>query len=388
MYFPMFEAELQAKGLPADLKYLAVVESALTPHAISHVGATGLWQFMRPTAREYGLQITKYIDERCDPVMSTRAAIQYLTNLYRAFDSWELAMAAYNAGPGRIRLAIRKSGTQDYWDLQKYLPKETQAYVPGFIAASYILNYYSDHGLQPAFPTPDLLETTAVPIYKNLNFSQIETVTGLPVDVIRNLNPKYVRQFIPQSETGHLLVLPTNSAASMQQFLASGRDIGLLANAAEVASIETGVEMEYVNKLVEHTYIVRSGDNLYNISRKYDCSVADLQRWNNMSGTMLRIGQRMKVKRMERVLVKTQSSAPAFTATVRQLISIKPLTGKDFFTAADERVKNELTATPVIRQTPDLTGSSKILQRRTSAYSLVGAEAFQNQEMMPGQRLK
>ena len=193
IYFPMFEELLEANGLPVDLKYLAVVESALTPQAISRVGATGLWQFMKTTGREYGLHITKYIDDRCDPEMSTKAAIKYLGNLYRQFDSWELAMAAYNAGPGRVRYAIRKSGSKDYWKLQGYLPRETRAYVPGFIAASYVLNYYQDHGLEPAFPGDDLLQTATMQVFEDISFSKIGQITGVTEEIIYHLNPKYIR---------------------------------------------------------------------------------------------------------------------------------------------------------------------------------------------------
>lgn len=320
LYFPMFEQELEAAGLPTDLKYLAVVESALYPHAISPVGATGLWQFMRPTARECGLYVSKYVDERCDPVKSTRAAIRYLTMLYTQFDSWELAMAAYNSGPGRVRYAIRRSGTKDYWKLQRYLPRETRAYVPGFIAASYVLNFYEDHGLNPVFPEQSMHETESVLVHEGISFSEIQTVTGVPSEVITLLNPIFVRKYIPHSESGHTLILPATAALTMRAYLAS--DKGLV-EVTEFEGIETGVDLEYVDRLVDEIYYVRPGDNLYNIARHNGCSVDDLKTWNRLSGNTIHIGQKLKIRKMVKVLVR--AVPPVITPPAREQIVFTPL---------------------------------------------------------------
>jgi membrane-bound lytic murein transglycosylase D len=346
---------------------------------------------MRPPVREYGLQITKYVDERCDPVMSTKAAITYLQNLYRQFDSWELAMAAYNAGPGRVRYAIRKSGSKDYWELQAYLPKETRSYVPGFIAASYVLNYYQDHGLQPAFPGSDLMLTATIPVFKNLDFSLIQQVTGVAYEVICNLNPKYIRKFIPQTEGGHILVLPASAAATMAAFLNSDGDVAAMANTG-FAGIETGVEMEYVDRLIEHAYYVKSGDNLYNLAKKHDCTVSELQKWNKLPGTMLRIGQRLKIMKMEKVLVKVAQPAPVLIAVpARKTLEIARLSTPGTEPAAIDQMvsaRERAMPTPVFRPAPDLSGSATILRRRTSARDLgVLQPARSNGLLLPGKRL-
>lgn len=390
LYFPMFEAELLAGGLPVDLKYLAVVESALTPYATSRVGATGLWQFMRPTAREMGLQITKYVDERCDPILSTKAAISYLTFLYKQFDSWELAMAAYNAGPGRVRYAIRKSGTKDYWKLQGHLPKETRAYVPGFIAASYVMNYYQDHGLQPMIPSSDLIQTATIKVFKNLDFSKVQQVTGVAYEVINTLNPKYIRQFVPQSEQGHDLILPAHATTTMLTYLNEGGDVEVTEDAGFIG-IETGVEMEYVDRMMTHTFTVKSGDNLYNLAKKHNCSVDELQRWNKLSGTMLRIGQQLKVQRMEKVLVKMDKPIIIAAPPVRRAIHVAALnTDQSFTSPVTKSLQPAQTSmpAPVLRATPDLSGSSTtILRRRMSAREMGVLPVHHRTTILPGHRL-
>ena len=391
MYFPMFEEELLAGGLPVDLKYLAVVESALTPHAISRVGATGLWQFMRPTAREVGLQITKYIDERCDPVMSTKAAITYLRNLYNQFDSWELAMAAYNAGPGRVRFAIRKSGSQDYWKLQGYLPKETRSYVPGFIAASYVLNYYQDHGLVPAILSTDLTQTETVQVFNNLDFAQVQRITGVAFEVINHLNPKYIRNFIPQSDGGHTLVLPASAATTMRTYLNAGGDVAMMEH-GEFAEIEAGVEMEYVDRLVEHIYVVKSGDNLYALAKKHHCTVSELQKWNKLSGSMLRIGQRLKILKMEKVLVKAVSPVMISPSPVRRKLNIPKLNPPDTEASSIAQVvrlgQENVIPTPVVKSSPDLSGSVRVLRRRLSAREMGASPDNTGVPLLPGRRLR
>lgn len=365
VYFPMFEQELSASGLPEDLKYLAVIESALVPQAISRVGATGLWQFMKPTAKEYGLYMSRYIDERCDPVKSTRAAINYLSYLYKQFESWELAMAAYNAGPGRVRYAIRKSGSKDYWKLQAYLPKETRSYVPGFIAASYVLNYYHDHGLVPEYPNNDIVNTGQMVVYRDVTFTQVQQATGLDMETISFLNPSYIRKFIPNSVTGHLLVLPAHLLPVMEAYLAlDGTNEGQEAFDAML----TGVDMEYANRLVEHTYHVKAGDNLYNIARNNNCTVSDLQKWNRISGTTIHIGQRLKIMKMERVLIRATTVVVAEDASAsRTMIEMRALPPQPLIPTPLDRIRQSPNAPsgpfePVIRTGPDL--STPPVQRR------------------------
>lgn len=219
MYFPLFERKLRERGMPDDLKYLSVIESGLLPHAKSRVGAVGLWQFMKPTARMQGLKINRYIDERRDPEKSTDAALDYLETLYNKFGDWALAMAAYNCGPGNMRKAIRKAGSKDFWKVKKYLPRETRQYIPKFIAMSYLMNYYYTHDLEPELPHNDLLNTSTSKVVHNVNFKDISREHGVDLEVIQILNPTFIRNFIP-GEGNYKLTLPT------QQMMAYIQELG------------------------------------------------------------------------------------------------------------------------------------------------------------------
>lgn len=211
IYFPLFEDIFKRKGLPLDLKYLSVVESGLRPVATSRSGAAGLWQFMRPTGRMMGLEINRTIDERRDIEKSTEAAAEYLLHLYERFDDWTLAIAAYNCGPGNLRKAIRKSGgKRNFWEIAKYLPKETREYVPKFIAISYVMNYYYEHDLVPEIPDESLTNTSTAQVFETINLRNLSKELDIDIKVLKTLNPSYIRNYIPKSEEGtYNLVLPT-----------------------------------------------------------------------------------------------------------------------------------------------------------------------------------
>jgi len=212
LYFPTFERILREKGLPDDLKYLSVVESGLKAAATSRSGAAGLWQFMRPTGRMMGLKITRTVDERRDIEKSTVAAADYLYQLYTKFDDWTLAIAAYNCGPGNMRKAIRKSGgKRNFWEIEKYLPRETRNYVPKFIAMTYVMNYYYDHDLIPVMPDETLINTSRARVFEEINLKKLSTDLDIELATMRILNPSFVRNYIPKSEDGkYYLVLPTD----------------------------------------------------------------------------------------------------------------------------------------------------------------------------------
>ena len=211
IYFPSFEQILREKGLPTDLKYLSVIESGLKPSATSRSGAAGLWQFMRPTGKMMGLNISSTVDERRDVEKSTKAAAEYLLKLYNQFDDWTLAIAAYNCGPGNMRKAIRKSGgKKSFWEVMKYLPRETREYIPKFIAMTYVMNYYYEHDLMPAIPNQDLINTSTAKVYESLNLYKLSKELNIELATMRTLNPSFIRNYIPKSENGiYNLVLPT-----------------------------------------------------------------------------------------------------------------------------------------------------------------------------------
>ena len=211
LFFPIFEKNLQEKNLPDDLKYVAVVESNLEPMAMSKSGASGLWQFIKSTGKMQGLEINNYIDERRDPEKSTVAALDYLAYLYKSFDDWTLALAAYNCGPGNVRKAIRRSGgSKDYWVIRKHLPKETQKYVPRIIAAMYLMKYYHEHNLQPTLPNTDLINTMKINDGKGHSFKKLADVLDVDYKMLRYLNPMYKTKSFPKNDGHHTLIIPSS----------------------------------------------------------------------------------------------------------------------------------------------------------------------------------
>ena len=211
LYFPMFEEALSRKGLPDDLKYLSVVESSLNPRAKSPTGAAGLWQFMKGTARQYGLRVDHVVDERYDPVKSTEAALNYLSDLYEKFDDWNLALSAYNSGPGRVGKSIRKANSYNYESVAQYLPKETRNYLPNFIAVSYLFNYYALHDLTPSYPNATFKKQQLVKLYDKESFSSIAERFGCNYKIIALLNPSYLLKYVPKSDQGNNILIPNYS---------------------------------------------------------------------------------------------------------------------------------------------------------------------------------
>jgi len=210
-YFPIIEAEIRKRKLPDELKVLAIIESSLRPTVRSRVGAVGMWQFMQGTGKQYGLTINHSVDERRDALRSSEAAMDYLLDLNKRFGDWTLALAAYNCGPGRVSKAIRSSGGSTFWEIQAYLPKETREYVPKFIAALYIMNYYYMHDLSASKPKLDLQTTSLTKVYKKMSFSDISSKTGISTELIRKMNPAFIQHYIPENLKGYNLLLPEHS---------------------------------------------------------------------------------------------------------------------------------------------------------------------------------
>ncbi|MBU6340554.1 MAG: transglycosylase SLT domain-containing protein [Bacteroidetes bacterium] len=290
-FFPLFEEKLQAEGIPKDLKYLAVVESALNPKAVSKVGATGLWQFMPATGSEYGLHTNSAVEDRSNPVKSTEAAVRYLRDLYGQFNDWALALAAYNSGPTRVNSAIKKAGSRNFWDIMRFLPKETRNYVPAFIAASYICNFYQVHEINPTIPDLDEQITGYINIFDGLSFRSISDATGIDVDVIRNLNPGFKRDYVPPSTDGNYVLLPKRVMPAFIRYLNSISD-----RAYAIDNNET-----YINSTMGDGRYWKSTTNagkqetLDQIAQRHGLIADHLKTWNGLSSTYLNPGQEISI---------------------------------------------------------------------------------------------
>jgi membrane-bound lytic murein transglycosylase D len=298
IYFPLFQDVLFQNDLPEELKALSLVESALHNRAISRVGAMGLWQFMAPTARAYGLQVDANIDERRDTRRSTEAAAAYLKDLYKQFSNWELAIAAYNSGGGRVIRALKRGRGTTYWSIRGDLPRETANYVPAFIAASYLLEHFEKHGLSPKFPAEELLLTTSILVHQELSFEQVEKLTGVSMETIDFLNPAFSRKAIPASAKGYYLTLPSKVMEKVRVYLESNRPDGVSKpelftsmNAPKVRDISAA------SALVEETHEVSTGETLEELAQLYGCTVDKIKEWNKLDTLALVSGQSLKIFR-------------------------------------------------------------------------------------------
>lgn len=298
-YFPMIEDVFDSYGLPAELKYMAVIESALNPNAVSRMGATGLWQFMYSTGRMYGLTINSVVDERRDPLKSTHAAAKYMRDLYKIYNDWVLVIAAYNCGPGNVNKAIRRSGNKkDYWDIYYRLPRETRGYIPMYIAAAYGINYYQEHQIMPmALNIP--VATDTIMINKDIHLSQISAVMGIPLGELRALNPQYRTGLVPGSSKPLALTLPMSHLGDFIDLNDTIRnykpDVYLSKNtqiADPTRSSNVPADIKGKSKLY---YTVQDGDNLGFISEWYRVSLSDLRYWNNVYRNTIRVGQKLVV---------------------------------------------------------------------------------------------
>ena len=283
-YFPIFEQALDRHDLPLELKYLPVVESGLNPTARSHAGARGLWQFMYATAKYQGLRIDSYIDERRDPYRSSEAACVFLSKLYKTYGDWYLALAAYNAGPGNVNRAIRRSGgKRNFWEIRFYLPRETRNYVPAFMAVVYLMEYHAEHNIYPIDIRPPHAFVDTVMVHEVLRFDQIAQAVGVKQSDVAHLNPMYRLDVIPATVEHWPLVLPSSKIPA---FLA-------LQDSVSNFKPELTPDIVFVPEPV--TYRVKSGDVLGKIADRYGVSVRQLREWNDLSGSMIKIGQKLLI---------------------------------------------------------------------------------------------
>ncbi|MCC8134960.1 MAG: transglycosylase SLT domain-containing protein [Tannerellaceae bacterium] len=292
-YFPIIEQVLDEHDLPIELKYLAIVESALNPTAISRVGAAGIWQFMLPTAKSYGLEINSLIDERRDPVKATHAACNYFKDMYAIYGDWNLVLASYNCGPGNINKAIRRSGGKtDFWNIYPYLPKETRSYVPLFIAANYIMNYHCEHNIcsvQTNLP----LATDTIMVHQALHFEQVADLLQIEIEQLRALNPQYKRDIIPGNTQPSVLKLPAAQAYAFieqEDTVYTHRIEELLAN--YLPATEEGSSSSRREQI---THIAKQGETLYTIADVYGVTAKEIRTWNGLSSNRVASGKRLRL---------------------------------------------------------------------------------------------
>lgn len=333
LYFNMFEEKLANHDMPIELKYLSVIESGLRPQVKSRVGALGLWQFMYRTGKMYGLEQNSYIDERMDPELATEAACRYLKQLYSMYGDWNMALASYNAGPGNVNKAIRRSGGKmTYWEIRPFLPRETQGYVPNFIAMSYMMTYHAEHNVIPREPMINDFETDTVCLRDGLHMQVIDSLVGWDIESIKALNPIYKTSYLPKDEKHRCITIPVSYV---------GKWIEMEDSIYALDSIiyETLPEEEKEEELESSiNHYVRSGENLGFIAERYGTSVSRLMDWNNLRSTRLRVGQKLIIygadapKPQPKKESKPESNDPPPTPTKGTIYTIQ--SGDNFWDIA------------------------------------------------------
>lgn len=321
-YFPLFESELDAANLPLELKYLPIIESALTPTAVSRAGAAGLWQFMISTGRAYHLEINSLVDERLDPIKSTKAAAVYLKDLFAIYGNWDLAIAAYNCGPGSVNKAIRRAGgKQDFWQIYPYLPRETRSYVPIFVAANYTMAYYSEHNLCPkTVRLPAMTDT--ITLHKRTHFQKISATLNIPIEELRLLNPQYKRDIIPGDIKPYSICLPLNYAnqlidkldevyemeedtaksepkeeTTVETATTTSKNTQRTSSSSKTSTAKRRDNAATKDSSSSYTkHMVKRGETLGGIAKKYHVTVAQIKKWNNMQGSTIVKGDELKIR--------------------------------------------------------------------------------------------
>lgn len=332
IYFPIFEQEIDRMGLPMELKFLPVVESALNPHAVSRAGATGLWQFMLPTGRMYNLDVTSYVDERRDPDKATFAALRYLRNMYKTYGDWLLVIAAYNCGPGNVNKAIARSrGGRTFWEIRDNLPRETRGYVPAFIAAAYVFNYAADHNLYPKYTDFSFREDTVHFSRAKVSLKHLAQMTNTDFYLLKDLNPELKQDVIPYSKEPYVLRVPMRTGQHIALFrdsiftaIAKLDPDSVKLNYAD-GKISPVTNRPYEKPSQKYTYSatkkgrtlvyhkVRSGEVVGSIASRYHVKAKDIQSWNRLRGYRIKAGQKLKIYVPDRYANSSKKTAPSKT---------------------------------------------------------------------------
>jgi membrane-bound lytic murein transglycosylase D len=331
IYFPMFEEKLAKYELPLELKYLAIVESALNPNAISKSGAGGLWQFMYPTGKMFGLEVNSYVDDRRDPLKATEAACRYFKYLYGMFGDWQMVLAAYNCGPGTLSKAIRRSGNKKtYWEIRPYLPLETQGYVPAFIAVNYLMNFTKEHNIYPIAAKQSYFYADTVHAKQAFTFEAVAQIIDIPMEDLIFLNPAYKLKRVPGYGNYRHLYLPANKTGAFinneTAIYTYKRSEELSRDSIMVLAMQTAPAKKY--------HKVKKGENLQKIAAKYQCSVSDLKNWNKIKGNAVKTGTKL--------VVFVPSSKNTQSQTVAKTTSVK-LVNDSLAASADSLKPSTLT---------------------------------------------
>lgn len=377
-YMPIFEEALEREGLPLELRNLPIIESALNPNAVSRSGATGLWQFMLPTARGLGLEINTLVDERRDPIAASDAAAKYLKQLYGIFNDWGLAIAAYNCGPGNVNKALARAGAsaenpKDYWDIYYHLPAETRGYVPGFIGATYAMAYYSDHGISPALAKRPIL-TDTIHVNSRTHFTAISNVLGIPVDELRVLNPQYRKDIIPGDIKPYALRLPSQLVYTYLMFSDS------IKTASEALAPRASVELggrsisaangEGTYKDVIRRHKVGRGETLASIAADYGVTVRQLKKWNGLSSNKVRRGTNLKIHVKEFVPAPPKEPkeevSPAIADTTIIAAADSVAVEEPTLTDSIEAESEPIVETPKVQPKPQPKSASKTTTHKVS----------------------
>lgn len=339
LYFPFFEEQLDKHDLPLELKYLAVIESALNPVARSRVGATGLWQFMYGTGKMYGLQVNSMVDDRSDIYKSTIAACEHFIDLYKIYNDWNLVLCAYNAGPGNVNRAIRRSGgVKDFWAIRHYLPRETQNYVPAFMAVTYVMEHAADHNLYPNPPIYSHWDVDTIQVQQQLSLRTVSEFLDIPLDHLRYLNPTFRQNIIPHTEnSNYVLRLPRDYSPL---FIANADTIYNHKTPDQIRQEELAAQMRETT-----VHVVSSGEVLGTIARRYGTTVREIQRLNNMRGTLIRPGQRLIVRAPARPT--TQLAANTNTHVVRRGESLGVIAARYQVSVNDLRQWNNISGSTI-----------------------------------------
>jgi membrane-bound lytic murein transglycosylase D len=354
LYFPMFEEYLAKYDIPLEMKYLAIVESALNPVAISRAGAGGLWQFMVGTGKMYGLDVTSYQDERFDPYKSTDAACRYLKSLYKTFGDWQLALAAYNSGPGNVNKAIRRAGgKRDFWAIKSFLPKETQGYVPAFIAVNYVMSYASEYNIYPAKPPITFFETDTIGVTKRIDFQALSKIIDMPIENIAFLNGTYKLKEVPANGHKHYLILPVSKVGlfmANEELVYAQSEIKVV-EPELVASTQNAPEGQAGKVVWETTWKshkVKKGESLGSISDKYNVSLADLRKWNKIKNSRIVPGQNLKVQTKTKKVIYDEKTSPDATAKPNEPVATNSESGEEenYQQSTEKPTKTIAEATP------------------------------------------